>query len=198
MALSTASGFIDDGGNGNGGTLAGYATIGAGIPGLKLDKTIGIMKAYSSCVGEGPFAVEMFGDETFTKSAGSYKWHLGIDELTKLMGRRTGGGTLTAQTAKDEGLEELSIDLMLRSDGSVELKYTAAMNAKEEAAFRIDYTLTGNSSRMTVKGAVQLRNICDVRFDAAISVRTTSEKPLTAPPAGATIITLPPVMPIAA
>ena len=137
-------------------------------------------------------AVEMFGDETFTKSAGSYKWHLGIDELTKLMGRRTGGGTLTAQTAKDEGLEELSIDLMLRSDGSVELKYTAAMNAKEEAAFRIDYTLTGNSSRMTVKGAVQLRNICDVRFDAAI------EKPLTAPPAGATIITLPPVMPIAA
>ena len=143
-------------------------------------------------------AVEMFGDETFTKSAGSYKWHLGIDELTKLMGRRTGGGTLTAQTAKDEGLEELSIDLMLRSDGSVELKYTAAMNAKEEAAFRIDYTLTGNSSRMTVKGAVQLRNICDVRFDAAISVRTTSEKPLTAPPAGATIITLPPVMPIAA
>ena len=66
------------------------------------------------------------------------------------------------------------------------------------AAFRIDYTLTGNSSRMTVKGAVQLRNICDVRFDAAISVRTTSEKPLTAPPAGATIITLPPVMPIAA
>ena len=143
-------------------------------------------------------AVEMFGDETFTKSGSGYKWHLGIDELTKLMGRRTGGGTLTAQTAKDEGLEELSIDLMLRSDGSVELKYTAAMNAKEEAAFRIDYTLTGNSSRMTVKGAVQLRNICDVRFDAAISVRTTSEKPLTAPPAGATIITLPPVMPIAA
>ena len=42
-------------------TLAGYATIGAGIPGLKLDKTIGIMKAYSSCVGEGPFTVEMFG-----------------------------------------------------------------------------------------------------------------------------------------
>jgi len=58
--------------------------------------------------------------------------------------------------------------------------------------------LYGAGSRMTVKGAVQLRNICDVRFDAAISVRTTSEKPLTAPPAGATIITLPPVMPIAA
>ena len=84
------------------------------------------------------------------------------------------------------------------SDGGVELKYTAAMNAKEEAAFRIDYTLTGNSSRMTVKGAVQVRNVCDVTFDAAVSVRTTSEKPLAAPPAGTTIVTVPTVMPIAA
>ena len=32
-------------------------------------------------------AVELFGDETFTKSAGSYKWHFGIDELTKAAGR---------------------------------------------------------------------------------------------------------------
>ncbi|MCL2044441.1 MAG: adenylosuccinate synthase [Treponema sp.] len=44
-------------------TLAAYAPIGAGIPGIKLDRVIGVMKAYSSCVGEGPFAVEMFGDE---------------------------------------------------------------------------------------------------------------------------------------
>ena len=158
----------------------------------------GFYESWSSAAQLASDAVELLGDETFTKSAGSINWHLGIDELTKLMGQRTGGGTLAAQTAKDEGLEELSIDLTLRSDGGVELKYTAAMNAKEEAAFRIDYTLTGNSSRMTVKGAVQVRNVCDVTFDAAVSVRTTSEKPLTAPPAGATIITLPPVMPIAA
>ncbi|MEE1018533.1 MAG: adenylosuccinate synthetase, partial [Acutalibacteraceae bacterium] len=44
-------------------TIAGYAPIGAGIPGKKLDNTIGIMKAYSTCVGEGPFTCEMFGDE---------------------------------------------------------------------------------------------------------------------------------------
>ena len=36
-------------------TIAGYAPVGAGIPGKKLDYTLGIMKAYSSCVGEGPF-----------------------------------------------------------------------------------------------------------------------------------------------
>jgi adenylosuccinate synthase len=44
-------------------TLAAYAPIGAGIPGIKLDTVIGVMKAYSSCVGEGPFTVEMSGDE---------------------------------------------------------------------------------------------------------------------------------------
>ena len=44
-------------------TLAAYAPIGAGIPGQKLDRVIGVMKAYSSCVGEGPFTAEMFGDE---------------------------------------------------------------------------------------------------------------------------------------
>lgn len=44
-------------------TLAMYAPIGAGIPGAKIDESIGIMKAYSTCVGEGPFTAEMFGEE---------------------------------------------------------------------------------------------------------------------------------------
>ncbi|MCI5948321.1 MAG: adenylosuccinate synthase [Oscillospiraceae bacterium] len=44
-------------------TISAYAPIGAGIPSKKLDKAIGIMKAYSSCVGEGPFTCELFGEE---------------------------------------------------------------------------------------------------------------------------------------
>lgn len=44
-------------------SIAAYAPIGAGVPNLKLDLSIGIMKAYSTCVGEGPFTAEMFGDE---------------------------------------------------------------------------------------------------------------------------------------
>ena len=43
--------------------IAGFAPVGAGIPGLRLDKVVGIMKAYSSCVGEGPFTCELFGEE---------------------------------------------------------------------------------------------------------------------------------------
>jgi len=44
-------------------TIAAYAPIGAGVPNLKLDKSIGIMKAYSTCVGEGPFTAEYFGEK---------------------------------------------------------------------------------------------------------------------------------------
>ena len=43
-------------------TIAAYAPIGAGVPNLKLTDSIGIIKAYSSCVGEGPFTCELFGE----------------------------------------------------------------------------------------------------------------------------------------
>ncbi|MBQ2546095.1 MAG: adenylosuccinate synthase [Clostridia bacterium] len=44
-------------------TIAAYAPIGAGIPGAKIDEVIGVVKAYSTCVGEGPFTCEWFGPE---------------------------------------------------------------------------------------------------------------------------------------
>ena len=44
-------------------TIAAYAPIGAGIPAKRLNNALGIMKAYSSCVGEGPFTCELFGAE---------------------------------------------------------------------------------------------------------------------------------------
>ena len=55
-------------------TIAAYAPIGAGVPGLKLDTVVGIMKAYSTCVGAGPFTVEMEGDEAedLRKAGGEY------------------------------------------------------------------------------------------------------------------------------
>ena len=92
---------------------------------------------------------------------------------------------------KEESIEELDIDLTLRGDGGVELKCAMAMDLNEEAAYRISYTLTGDSSRATAKGTVQVRNLCDLTFSTTVSVRATDEKPLTAPPAGTTVIALP-------
>ena len=40
-------------------TIGAYAPIGAGIPGHKLTNSVGVMKAYSSCVGDGPFVTEL-------------------------------------------------------------------------------------------------------------------------------------------
>ncbi len=44
-------------------TIASYAPVGAGIPGAAIDEVVGVVKAYSTCVGEGPFTCEWFGEE---------------------------------------------------------------------------------------------------------------------------------------
>ena len=44
-------------------SIAAYAPVGSGLPTAKLDRIIGVVKAYSSCVGEGPFTCEWFGEE---------------------------------------------------------------------------------------------------------------------------------------
>ncbi len=44
-------------------TLAGFATVGAGIPPYEIKKVYTVVKAYSSAVGAGAFVSEIFGDE---------------------------------------------------------------------------------------------------------------------------------------
>lgn len=44
-------------------TLAAYAPVGSGIPSLRPEEVVGVVKAYSTCVGEGPFTAEWFGEE---------------------------------------------------------------------------------------------------------------------------------------
>ena len=44
-------------------TTAAYAPIGSGLPSLQLTDVVGVVTAYSTCVGEGPFVCEMFGEE---------------------------------------------------------------------------------------------------------------------------------------
>ena len=42
--------------------LAAYAPCGCGLPSAKVDEVVGVTKAYSTCVGEGPFVGELDGD----------------------------------------------------------------------------------------------------------------------------------------
>ena len=43
--------------------IAAYAPVGCGMPNVKIDQVVGVVKSYSSCVGEGPFTCELFGEE---------------------------------------------------------------------------------------------------------------------------------------
>ena len=43
--------------------LAGFGTVGAGVPANQMKDIFCVTKAYSSCVGAGPFTTELYGDE---------------------------------------------------------------------------------------------------------------------------------------
>ncbi|NLV58231.1 MAG: adenylosuccinate synthase [Clostridiales bacterium] len=43
--------------------LAGFGTVGAGVPASAIRDVFCVTKAYSSCVGAGPFTTELFGQE---------------------------------------------------------------------------------------------------------------------------------------
>ncbi|PWL50539.1 MAG: adenylosuccinate synthetase, partial [Clostridiales bacterium] len=87
-------------------TLAAYAPIGAGIPGARLDSVVGIMKAYSSCVGEGPFVCEMSGAEAdaLREAGGEYGAATGRP-------RRVGGFDVVASRygAQMQGCNEIAL-----------------------------------------------------------------------------------------
>ena len=54
--------------------IAAYAPVGSGLPSARLDQVIGVVKAYSTCVGEGPFVCEMFGQEAEALRAAGFEY----------------------------------------------------------------------------------------------------------------------------
>lgn len=109
-------------------TIAAYAPIGAGIPGQKLDAAIGVMKAYSTCVGEGPFTCELFGDEAeaLRKAGGEYGAATGrprrvgpFDAVASRYGVRVQGADTIALTKMDvlSYLKDIPICVAYEIDG---------------------------------------------------------------------------------
>ena len=90
--------------------IAAYAPVGSGLPTAKLDKVIGVVKAYSSCVGEGPFTCEWFGQEAeqLREAGGEYGAKTGrprrvgpIDIVATRYGIQCQGATDIALTKLD-------------------------------------------------------------------------------------------------
>lgn len=109
-------------------TIAAYAPIGGGIPNYKVDKSIGIMKAYSTCVGEGPFTAEYFGEkaDALREAGGEYGAATGrprrvgpFDVVASKYGIRMQGADEIALTKLDvlSGFSELEICVAYSLDG---------------------------------------------------------------------------------
>ena len=90
--------------------VAAYAPVGSGLPSAKLEEVIGVVKAYSSCVGEGPFTCEWFGEEAekLREAGNEYGAKTGrprrvgpIDLVATRYGVETQGATNIALTKLD-------------------------------------------------------------------------------------------------
>ena len=119
-------------------TLAAYAPIGAGVPNRKLDEVIGIIKAYSTCVGEGPFTAELFDEnakklrdvgQEYGAATGRPRRVGGFDVVASKYGTLMQGATYLALTKLDvlDDFDEIPVCVAYELDGK-----------------RIDYFPTGD------------------------------------------------------
>ena len=109
-------------------TIAAYAPIGAGVPARRLDTTLGIMKAYSSSVGGGPFVCEFFGEEgdqlreagvEYGAATGRARRVGGFDIVASRYGVQMQGATELALTKLDilSGMSRIPVCVAYRING---------------------------------------------------------------------------------
>ena len=131
-------------------TLAAYAPIGAGVPFAKLDESIGIMKAYSSCVGEGPFTCEMHGEEAkalrdaggeYGAATGRPRRVGGFDVVASRYGTMMQGCTYIALTKLDvlSYMKEIPVVTHYLVNGEKTDRFPADIKALEEAQPVVEY-----------------------------------------------------------
>ncbi len=117
--------------------LAGYASVGAGIPPYALRRIIAVTKAYSTCVGAGPLVTELVGAEAQTLrerggDGGEYGATTGrsrrvgwFDAVATRYGTHIQGATEVALTNLDvlSHWQEIPLAVGYRLDGKVEMKF---------------------------------------------------------------------------
>lgn len=124
--------------------LAGHAPVGMGVPWASIDRVVGVTKAYSSCVGAGPFVTE-FDEPTAERlrrrwgeygATTSRPRRLGdFDAVATSYGARLQGATEIALTNLDQlsGLESLRICEAYRIDGVVTSRFPTLPERLEDA-----------------------------------------------------------------
>lgn len=125
-------------------TLAGYGTVGAGIPPYEITDVVAITKAYSSCVGTGEFVSEIFGDDAqemrvhggdsgeFGATTGRPRRMGWFDCVATKYGCACQGATECVLTALDclSYLEEIKVCVGYEIDGEVTTDFPVTLKLK--------------------------------------------------------------------
>ena len=131
--------------------IAAYAPVGSGLPCVKIDEVVGVVKAYSSCVGEGPFVCEMFGDEAeeLRKAGFEYGAKTGrprrvgpVDIVATRYGVQCQGATNIALTKLDvlSYMDKIPVCAHYRLDGKItdEFPFPSLLNDAEPVLEYLD------------------------------------------------------------
>ena len=121
--------------------IAAYAPVGSGLTDAKIDTVVGVVKAYSTCVGEGPFVCEWFGEEAekLREAGGEYGAKTGrprrvgpIDIVATRYGVNCQGATDIALTKLDvlSYLDKIPVCSHYELNGKItdEFPFPAALN----------------------------------------------------------------------
>lgn len=122
-------------------TISAYGPIGAGIPGTPLDHVVGVLKAYSTCVGAGPFVAEKAMPEAWMealrKSGGEYGAATGrprrvgpFDAVASRYGLKCQNADKIALTKLDvlSGLSEIPVIVGYRNDDQITTQFDPLEN----------------------------------------------------------------------
>lgn len=159
---------------------AGSSTIGGALYALAemADAEVPV-NIYKDLTEAAQLLTSVMGDKTFTKTGEDYSWKL--DE------------TKTAQLAEALGASAVdfpfTMEMTVKADGSSSFSMELAI---EEDPIAVSMTLSGTSSKTesTVKGRLQVKNVCDVTFQGSSKISASDKAPVTAPPADAAVIDL--------
>jgi adenylosuccinate synthase len=128
-------------------TLAGHAAVGAGIPPRALERITAVTKAYSSCVGAGPFVSELAGDAAERlRARGGDRGEYGA---TTGRPRRVGwfDAGATAYGCQVQGATELALTGLDALSGLREVPICTAYTLDGERATRFPPTLALERAR---------------------------------------------------
>lgn len=105
-------------------TIAGNASLGSGAPFIKIDRIIGVSKAYTTRVGEGPFPTELKGS---------------LDDYFRKTGKEFGATTQRARRCGWLDLEILRRACLLNNVSEVALTKIDVLDSLKEIKFCINY-----------------------------------------------------------